>query len=58
MGLKEGKSITHFSFARDSSLVIDGYMECVTSTDPEIVISTFKVLPEISVLAAGLLICS
>ena len=40
-------------FFRDSKLVIDGYLECLCSSDPEIVMSAAKVLSEISILAAG-----
>jgi hypothetical protein len=38
---------------RDSKLIIDGYLECLCSSDPEIVMSAAKVLSEISILAAG-----
>ena len=38
---------------RDSKLIIDGYLECLSSSDPEIVMSAAKVLSEISILAAG-----
>ena len=37
---------------RDSKLIIDGYLECLCSSDPEIVMSAAKVLSEISILAA------
>ena len=39
---------------RDSKLIIDGYLECLSSSDPEIVMSAAKVLSEIAILAAGL----
>ena len=40
-------------FVRDSKLIIDGYLECLSSSDPEIVMSAAKLLSEISILAAG-----
>ena len=40
-------------FLRDSKLIIDGYLECLSSSDPEIVMSAAKLLSEISILAAG-----
>ena len=40
-------------FVRDSKLIIDGYLECFSSSDPEIVMSAAKRLSEISILAAG-----
>ena len=36
-------------------MIIDGYLECLSSSDPEIVMSAAKLLPEISILAAGML---
>lgn len=42
-----------FCCFRDSRLIIDGYLECLSSPDPEIVISAAKVLSEVSILAAG-----
>lgn len=38
---------------RDSKLVIDDFVECFSSSDPGIVMSAAKVLPEVSILAAG-----